>query len=288
MPILADFDYIRPKTIDETLEILSGTKKTKILAGGTDLIVQLKEEVIAPEIIIDVKDLQDFNKIEYNGEFVTIGAGVTFTQIIESDILKEKLPLLCQTAEKVASVGIRNRATLVGNICSAVPSLDSAPALLNYEAIVVVKSKTKEREISIHEWFVAPKKTVLKDDEIVTEIKIKVPKKHLSEYQKLGRYNGEDLAQAGVGILLFENKKIRASVCAVGPIPKRLKVVESYLNDNGLSDEAIEKAVEMIDREISPITDIRATEKYRRHMTKVMFARGLKNLIEKYDKGGLK
>ncbi len=285
MPILTDFEYFKPKTIAEALQLLDKYKeKAKILAGGTDLIVQLKEDILSPEIVIDIKDIPDANRIEEENGFITIGNNVTFTQIMESQILKEKLPLLCQTAQKVASVGIRNRATLAGNICSAVPSLDSAPALLNYDAIVIIKNKVKQREITIHDWFVAPKKTALATDELVVGIKIKIPKKHKSIYQKLGRYQGEDLAQAGLGVLLDESGKVSLAMCAVGPIPKRLRKTEEFLNNNKATQENWEKAAEILNTEISPITDIRATERYRRQMMKVMLKRSLEELYE----GGLK
>jgi carbon-monoxide dehydrogenase medium subunit len=222
-----------------------------------------------------------FNKIQKKENEIIIGAGVTFSDIIKSELLNTYLPLLCDSAKKVASVGIRNRATLAGNICSAVPSLDSAPALLIYDAKVIVEDTNGTNEIDIHKWFVAPKKTILKSNQLVTAIKIKIPQvKHYATYEKHGRYRGEDLAQAGIGIYLDEENKIKLAFCAVGPIPKRLSATEKFLCDKKITDEVIEEASQILDTEISPISDIRASEKYRRHIMKIMFKRGLNKLLK--------
>ena len=203
---------------------------------------------------------------------------------MESDIIKDKFPALWQASSKVASVGIRNRATLAGNICSAVPSLDSAPALLIYDAKIMVKSLTGEREISIHDWFIAPRKTALKQNEIVTGIIIKqLRTKHYGSYEKLGRYEGEDLAQAGIGLLAENIKTFKVAFCAVGPVPKRMEKVEEFLNSNKMTTDVIEKAANLIESEISPIDDIRSSARYRSHMMKVMFKREILKAIKHFE-----
>ena len=279
MAIINDFDYHKPKDINKALLLLSELNgKAKILAGGTDLIVHLKEELIITENVIDIKGLAELNKIEISEDNIFIGADITFTEIIESQKLKEKLPILWEASMTVASVGIRNRATLIGNICSAVPSLDSAPALLVYNAEIFVQSKTGKRTISIHDWFSGPKKTILKNDELVLGVKIPISK-HAGVYEKLGRYRGEDLAQAGIGIFVDANKNYRFAYCAVGPVPKRMKRLEEFLKGKEISDKLLEEAAELIPAEISPITDIRSSKEYRTHMMKIMFKRGLQKSV---------
>ncbi len=279
MAILNDFEYHKPKDINETFILLSEYKSNaKILAGGTDLIVHLKEGITKPEVVIDIKGITELNKIEISEDTIFIGAGITFTEIIESIELKEKLPILWESSMKVASVGIRNRATLVGNICSAVPSLDSAPALLVYDAEVIVQNKTGKRTISIHDWFTGPKKTILNPDELVLGIKIPIVK-HAGVYEKLGRYKGEDLAQAGIGIFVNETKNYRFAYCAVGPVPKRMKKLEDFLQGKEISDKLLEEASQLIPDEISPISDIRSSSEYRTHMMKIMFKRGLQKSV---------
>ncbi|MDA3872110.1 MAG: xanthine dehydrogenase family protein subunit M [Candidatus Marinimicrobia bacterium] len=279
MAILNDFEYEQPKNLKETFILLSKFQdKAKILAGGTDLIVNLKEELAKPKIVIDIKGITELNKIDISADNIFIGAGITFTEIMESTFIKEKLPILWEASKKVASIGIRNRATIVGNICSAVPSLDSAPALLVYNAEVIVQNEKNNRIISIHDWFVRPKKTTLNPDELVLGIKIPIVK-HAGVYEKLGRYKGEDLAQAGIGIFVDEKMNYRFAYCAVGPIPKRMKKLEEFLKGKVISNELIEEATELIPDEISPISDIRSSKEYRTHMMKVMFKRGLQKSV---------
>jgi len=278
MVITTDFKYFKPKELEEAIILLSKFgKKAKILAGGTDLIVNLKEEKETPEAVIDIKGIGELNEIGFENGNLFIGANVTFSDLLDSEVVKNKFNLLWQASKSVASVGIRNRATLVGNICSAVPSADSAPALLVYEAKVLVCNSEHKKEIPISEWFVGPKKTVLLEDEIVEGISISLPKeKHFGVYEKLGRYDGEDLAQAGIGMMILENRKYRIAFCAVGPIPKRSLKIENMMNGNDLSDSLIKKVKQIIPDEISPITDIRSTKEYRTHMVQVMFERGIK------------
>ena len=275
MAIINDFEYHKPTAIKEALSLLTKFEdKAKILAGGTDLIVHLKEEMVKPEAVIDVKALPGFSEIKFEGNKVFLGAGVTFTEIIESEEMKQKLPILWQASETVASIGVRNRATLVGNICSAVPSLDSAPALQVYDAEVMVKSEKGERTISIHDWFTGPKKTCLKPDELVLGINIPITP-HYGVYEKLGRYKGEDLAQAGIGILVNKAKNYKFAFCAVGPIPKRFDKLEKFMKGKDITEGLLNEAAELIPEEISPISDIRSSKEYRIHMMKVMFKRGM-------------
>lgn len=278
MPISHQFEYFQAQSVKEALKILEkDPENSKIIAGGTDLAVYLKEDILTPDVLIDIKSITELNNIEFSENTLTIGACVTFSDIEESNDIKNNFRVLWESAITVASVGIRNRATIIGNICSAVPSLDSAPALLLYDTKIYVKSFKKERVISISDWFTGPKRTALESNEIVTKMTIKFPKtKSASTYKKLGRYKGEDLAQVGMGILISEDKEYKIAVCAVGPIPVRTKKTEAFLKGKELTDENLEKAKELIGSEISPITDIRATKEYRTHITKVMLERGLK------------
>ncbi|MBU1239223.1 FAD binding domain-containing protein, partial [Myxococcota bacterium] len=139
MAIAHEFNYEKPASLGEALALLSqyGTR-AKILAGATDLAVQLKEGMVTPECLIDIKGLSELNSLEMRDGHLIIGANVTFQELAESALVEKELPMLCESSLTVASVGVRNRATIAGNICSAVPSLDSAPVLLVYDAIVVV------------------------------------------------------------------------------------------------------------------------------------------------------
>ena len=283
-----EFEYYKPKDFSELTELLLQYKtKAKILSGGTDLVVRIKDGFEFPEIVVDIKSIPELKELKFDGKNLFIGATVTFNELIESDIVKENFPLLWEAAKNVASTGIRNRATLAGNICSAVPSLDSGPALLVYEAEVILKNKEGERKVNINEFFLGPRKTVLKEDEFVYGVSVPLPqKKNGGSYVKLGRYNGEDLAQVGIGILVLEGNEYRIAHCAVGPVSARAKKIEQLLNGKSLNDSLIEEAKKLIEEEISPITDIRATKEYRIHMAKVMLERGLKAAVNRMNGKG--
>jgi carbon-monoxide dehydrogenase medium subunit len=288
MAIAHEFDYFKPESIEGVIELLLKYKgKARLLAGGTDLVVRIKDGLEFPEAVIDIKGLTELGKLEFKNNRLFIGSLVTFNDLIDSKVVEEKFPLLWESSKTVASMGIRNRATIVGNICSAVPSLDSGPALLVYEANVVVKGSEGERIIPILDWFLGPRKTALNADEFVYGITISLPeKKNGGSYVKLGRYNGEDLAQVGLGILALEGNEYRLAFCAVGPLPGRAKKIETLLNGKSLTDSLIEEAKNLVPEEISPITDVRATKEYRLHVAKIMFERGIKAAVERLNGKG--
>lgn len=283
MPITQDFDYARPQQLAEALQILSEYKANgRVLAGGTDLANMMKMGFKVPQMMVDIKQIKELQGIREEKDGVVFGANLTFTEIIESKLVKEKLYIIWEAANLVASPGVRNRATMVGNICSAVPCLDSATPLLVLEANVLVQNAAGKRSIPIHQWFVDARKTALAEDEMVTGIFIPIPKqKNGGCYQKMMRYSGEDLSQANVGLLALEDKTFRVAFGSVGPIPKRSPKIEHLLNTKGDADAVIEEAKAMIETVIAPITDVRATKEYRMHMTKVMFERALKAALER-------
>lgn len=287
MSILHDYKFYQPEKIDKAVDLLDQYgKKAKLLAGGTDLVVQMKENVATPAAVIDIKKIDALSDIFVDDGTMFIGAAVTFTQLIESPLIAEYFPLLKQMSEKVASVGIRNRATLVGNICSAVPSADSAPALLVYAADVIAKSNFGTRLIPLDEWFTGPKQTSLESNELVTGITLNLPAhRQAGCYKKLGRYKGEDLAQAGISILVSKDYTYKIAFGAVGPVPKRARAVEAYLNGSEPSPQIIQKAKELLQEEISPLSDIRATKEYRSHMMNVMLERGLQEVVAALEGG---
>ena len=276
MPILHDYEYFKPTGLKETLNLLAEHKQASVLAGGTDMVVNLKENATAPTTVIDIKGLAELDSIEYKDQRLSIGALTTFSALTESDIVAAEFPLIVETALTVGSTGIRNRATLVGNICSAVPCMDSGPLLLVYEAEVIAMGSKGERRIPISDWFRGPRETALKQGEFVTRVDIPRPAdKHAGCYVKLGRYKGEDLAQASVAILVTGEHEYRVAFGAVAPVPLRSKRIETLLMGKQLDPALIAKARDIIPDEIAPITDIRASQEYRLHISQVMFERAL-------------
>jgi len=288
MPIATEFEYVKPKDMDEALHVFSlYREKARALAGGTDLVVHLKEGLARPEVVVDIKALPELAGLEFKGGTLRIGALATFTDLIESAAVKTNFPVLWEAALTVASTGVRNRATVAGNICSAVPSADSAPALAVYEAVVQVRGLKGARSIPVAEWFTGPKKTALQPDELVTAVELKAPaKKHGGCYMKLSRYEGEDLAQGGIAALAFADNTYRVAACALGPKPGRCPAAEAALNGGKLGPKALESAKAALLGEISPISDIRSSKEYRVHMAQVMLERALQSAVARlFGKG---
>lgn len=288
MPIITEFSYLKPIKLKEALELLL-KPGSKILSGGTDLIVKLKEDIESAETIVDIKGIKELNGLKFAKGILTIGALTTFTDLIDSSVVKSKFPLIWEMAQTVASVGVRNRATIAGNICSAVPSADSSSILEVYDAEVIIKSLKGQRRVSINDWFLGPKKTVLKKGEMVRAIEIPLPKgKHGGCYAKLSRYEGEDLAQGGISVLAFSNKIYRIAFCALGPKPERAYKTENTLKGKPLNPINIKKAKTEILKQVRPITDMRSGKEYRVHMTGIMLERALNTAFARINGKGPK
>jgi carbon-monoxide dehydrogenase medium subunit len=281
MAIAHQFEYVKPPTLREAVRLLAryGTR-ARALAGGTDLVGLISDGMIAPEAVVDLKGIPGLDRIEFKSGRLSIGALVTFSDLRDSQIVARKFPVIREMTGWVASVGIRNRATMVGNLCSAVPCCDSGAVLLVYDAAVLVTGPTGKRKVPLRKWFLGPRKTVLKRGEIATGVTVTLPKqKHGACFVKLRRYEGEDLAQASVTVLALAGNRYRISFGSVAPRPIAAERIEALLEGQALSEDLIQQAVRLVPEEIAPITDIRATKEYRLHMVGVMLERGLRAAV---------
>ena len=203
MAIAHQFEYVKPATLREAVRILARYgARARALSGGTDLVGLISEGMASPEAVVDIKGIPGLDRIEFKNGVLSIGALVTFSELRESPVIAKRFPVIREMTGWVASVGIRNRATMVGNLCSAVPCCDSGAVLLVYDAAVLVAGPTGKRKVPLREWFLGPRKTVLKRGEIAMGVTVALPKKkHGACFVKLRRYEGEDLAQASVTVL---------------------------------------------------------------------------------------
>ena len=277
MAIAHEFAYTKPGTLREAVKTLARFgPRARVLACGTDLISLIGEGMVKPDAVVDIKGISGLDRIEYKNGALNIGALTTFSDLRDSPVVAKKFPVIREMTGWLASVGIRNRATMVGNLCSAVPCCDSGPILMVYDAMMLVAGPAGKRKVPLSAWFVGPRKTVLKRGEIATGVTVPLPKKkHAACFVKLRRYEGEALAQASVTILAQAGNSYRISFGSVAPWPVRAKEIEALLQGQALSDGLIDQAVRLLPEEIAPITDIRATKEYRMHMCGVMLRRGL-------------
>ncbi|MCP4148451.1 MAG: xanthine dehydrogenase family protein subunit M [bacterium] len=305
MAMVHQFEYKRPGTLQEALGLLAGSADATLLAGGTDLVPNMKEGFDTPGTVIDIKGIEELRGIEFDGERLTFGALTTFSQLIESEIVQAHYPVIAEVAGRVASIAIRNRATVAGNVCSAVPCMDSGPLLSAYDAELNAEGPGGKRTIPVHEFFTGPRKTclrptpiceveqpggenvVVRPGEIVTSITLPLPaKEHAGCYIKQGRYKGEDLAQASVLVLVLPGKEYRIAFGSVAPVPVRGEKIEALLKGKELSDALIASAKALVPETITPITDIRASKEYRMHMSQVMLDRALKGATQRLTGNG--
>ncbi|OPL11920.1 MAG: hypothetical protein AVO39_11780 [delta proteobacterium MLS_D] len=276
----SDFNYLKPENLNEAVKI-KGEKGAAaiVLAGGGEIINRLRSGEATAETVIDLKGIGELGEIAIDKDILNIGALVTFSDILDSETIRNQFPLLWETAAAIGSVSVRNRA--------GEPYRDSAPALLVYDAMVMIQGPGGKNEISLSDWFIDPKKCVLADDQIVTGIKIPRPAEEYGAcYLKLKRYDGQDFGQASVAIMALADKQYRIAFGSVGPLPIRAEKIEALLAGKDLDEKLIQEAVKLVPEEISPQTDIRATAEYREHMSGVMLKRGLRAAAARLTKGG--
>ena len=288
MAIAHNFEYLKPGTLREAVRTLARFgPRARVLAGGTDLITLIGESMASPDAVVDIKGISGLDRIEFKDGALSIGALATFSDLRDSPVVAKKFPVIREMTGWLASAGIRNRATMVGNLCSAVPCCDSGPILMVYDAVVQVAGQAGKRKVPLTEWFVGPRKTVLKRGEMATGVTVPLPKtKHAACFVKLRRYEGEDLAQASVTVLALAGNSYRVSFGSVAPWPVRARKIEALLEGQELSESQVQQAVQLVPEEISPITDIRSTKEYRMHMCRVMLERGLKAAVARLAGAG--
>jgi xanthine dehydrogenase FAD-binding subunit len=277
MTIALELTYVAPTSLDDALGALAdGDGRAVPLAGGTDLVPWLRDDAAHPERLVDLKRVPGLDALEVLDGTLHVGCLVTFTDLLTSAVVRERLPVLAEMAGMVASVGIRNRATLVGNLCSAVPSGDAGPVLLVLGAEVFLAGREGSRTVPIVTWFAGPRRSAIRAGELVTHVTIPLPDPaHGAAFARLTRYRGEDLAQASVAVLTAPGGRTRVAFGAVAPTPRRARRIEAELRGRRIDDDAIEDAVASVAREVAPITDLRATERYRLRMCEVMLRRTL-------------
>ncbi len=271
------FDYFSPKTLAEASEILSKYNGgARMIAGGTDLLLKMKAGRLTPKAIVNIKRIPDLRGLTFNSH-LKLGALTTLEEIKQSPILRQHYPALSSAAATMASVQIRNLATVGGNMCNAAPSADLAPILIALNAVAVINGAKGERRVSLEEFFAGPGKSVLEVGELL--VSLEVPKQEgKSIYLKHSPREHMDIAVVGIGISL-QKDLARIVLGAVAPIPLRAKKAEEELMSGSLTKERIERVAKIAAEEAKPIDDVRGSVWYRRKMVEVMVRRGLMMLV---------
>jgi carbon-monoxide dehydrogenase medium subunit len=280
-----DFEYFAPKSVQEACTLLNQLgSKAKVLCGGTDLMVKMKHGLLAPEALVSLKELSELKGIRYiEGQGVFIGARATHNDLMSSPVLNEKYMSVSEAAHQMASNQIRIMGTVGGNIVNAVPSADVPPILIALKATITLAGPQGERTLPLEDFFTGPGKSVLAQDEIVTNVFIPDQTATGSNYLKFGLRDSGALAVVGVASAVTMEgpfiKEARVALGAVAPVPLRAKRTEELLTGKEYSDELLEEAGVIASQECSPISDIRGSVEYRRDMVRVFTIRSLKASI---------
>lgn len=281
--ILPQFEYHEPTSISDACELMATHPgKARPLAGGTDLLVNMKKNVIRPERLVSLGRIAELAWLERSNETLWVGAGVTVSEIAASATVAEALPALGQGAHALGTPLIRNLATVGGNIGSARPAADLPPALMVYEAALVLRSTAGERRLPIGEFFKGPGLTAAREDELITAVVIRVPAGCAGAgYLNLGVRKAQDcnIVNAASYLELDERaetiRAARVALGSVGPTPLRSPSAEATLIGQKPTDALFELAADAARRDCSPILDFRGSAEYRRDMVGVLTRRTL-------------
>jgi CO/xanthine dehydrogenase FAD-binding subunit len=281
------FDYYQPSSLNEALTFLSKSPDTtKLLAGGTDLIIQIREKFVDPDYIIDLTNVHELKGIIKKDDKLIIGSMVTFDELEHNHLINEYVPILAQAAASVGSPQIRNTATIGGNIANAAAAADSLPVLLALEAKVCLQSIDALKEVSIEDILVGINKTKIKPDEILTHIVIPIPHKNTKmAFAKLGRRKALAIARINLGMTLkmLDDGKIEKATIALGAVGEhayRVHQVETFLNQKALNEKTIEDACTLINEVVAARLGARSTATYKKSISKAVLSKAFKTFEE--------
>jgi len=279
---MSRFDYFKPRSLEEAWDLYETYPGARYIAGGTDLMVQVKNRVSRPRALISLRSVPGLTGIEI-GETVSIGAMTTITDLIDHPELGGLFPVLLQAAKRLGSTQVRNVATVGGNLCNCSPCADTALALLVLDARAVLKRPGGGREIPLSEFFQGPGKSCMISGEVLTGIRLgRSGVGARAVFMKKGRVR-MDLSIASAAVLLEMDgdtcKRARFAAGSVAPVPLRLSKVESLFENAVISKEKIEEAQKMAMDSVSPITDVRSTADYRREIVGVYIKRAVEKLL---------
>jgi CO/xanthine dehydrogenase FAD-binding subunit len=286
MKTMQPFQYYRPQSVSEAVSLLGSLgDNAKMLAGGTDLISQMMDRLVTPEHVIDLKPITGLDFIKYEEDSgLRIGALTTISEILNSEIIKDKFSSLYQAAKSFGTTQVRNMATIGGNICRSSPSADMVPPLITFDAQIRLIGSQGERTIPLHTFFTGAGTNVLKN-EILAEILLPLQKgEYGTAFLKLAR-TAEDLAKVNCAVKIVMEKgicrDIKIALGAVASTPIRALSVEKALIKTSCDDKTVHDMAEKITADIKPISDVSSNIAYRVYISKIMIARLITEALTK-------
>ena len=287
LPRLPDFEYIRLDTIESTVQFLKEhADQARAFLGGTDTLIAMRDRRLKPKYLVDLKHLEGFNSLHFDpGEGLTIGAAVSLNQLISSEAVKNHYPVLVEAAKNVGGYQLRNRATLVGNLCNASPCGDTIGPSMLYKGVATILGPEGKRDIPLEKFFLGPGKTALNKGEIVQAINFPPPPLgSKGAYVCIGRTKLADLAIAGVTVMGTPDQNapsgfyFQIALSAVAPTVILVEEAQHLLANQPINASTLKEAAQIAMAHCKPITDVRASQAYRREMVHNLTFQALQNV----------
>ncbi len=278
---MRDFLFLRPDSVKTALKAKEEEReKGHILAGGTNLLSYIKMGRVKQGLLIDITRLDELRRIEEKADRITFGASLTIRELLDSPVVRKRMPAFFESLLTFANPLIRNKATLGGNVADASPIADTAPLLLVMDATVRATGTKGSRDIPMAEFFTGPGKTVLRADEIITAVDVPVNESSMIKMVKLGLRKGTACSVTSAAVRLeMEDGRLRTLRIAAGgvaPTPVRAYNCEKALQGGTFSTDFIEAHIGALQQDISPISDVRGSGEYRREVTANLVKRALR------------
>ena len=278
--MIRDFEYFAPKTLKEALTLLDKYgDDCKIIGGGQSLLILMRQGLVAPQYLISIKGLSELSYIKDTKEGLNIGALTTHRAIEKSPVIQKKFSVLADMEQRLASIQTRNWGTIGGNLCHGEPAGDPAPVLIALKATLTTTSLKGERNTAVEDFFVDYFEVALEPGELLTEIQLPAASPHTGTAYTKFNVIQSDLATVGVAVSITLGSSdgicqdIRIALGASAPTPMRAKQAEEVLRGKKITDDLLKKAGEVASTEAQPISDIAASEEYRRELVRVLVAR---------------
>jgi CO/xanthine dehydrogenase FAD-binding subunit len=284
------FEYAAPGNLSEAVGLLKEKgDRARVLSGGTDLIVQVREDKRRVDLMIDVKRIPELMELHFDpGRGLTLGASVPCQRLCENPELVRAYPGLIDAAELIGGKQIQNRASFGGNLCNSSPAADSIPALIAHSAVCRIAGPEGKRDVPVEDFCVGPGKNVLKASEMLVSFFIPAaPARFGANYLRFIPRNEMDIAVVGCGASVELNQdcrkflRARIALGAVAPTPLLVESAAAALQNQEVGEQAIERAAAAAQEAARPISDMRGTAEYRRHLVGVLTKRALRKAIER-------
>jgi carbon-monoxide dehydrogenase medium subunit len=287
---LQAFDYAAVRSVDEAVSLLAQHgEQARVLAGGTDIIVQVREGRRQVALLVDIKGIPEVNQLSYEAsQGLTIGAAVPCYKIYAREDIAAAYPGVIDAVSLVGGMQIQGRATVGGNLCNASPAADTIPALIVHYAVCSIAGPNGRREMPVEQFCTGPGRTALQTGEFLVSLHMPPPRPHSgAHYLRFIPRNEMDIAVVGVGASVVLNQDHSAFVAArialgaVAPTPLLVETAAAALVGKPTSDEVIQQAAEAAQAAARPIDDMRGTAQYRRHLAAVLTRRALRGAIQR-------